>query len=83
MVRATFQLQLAFNVCYVVSLCSVKSCPVTQKKPGPIRYSTTTSHNSTFINDYWHRGSLFNYLLIAGDKLDTGQEPSAQLPQKQ
>jgi len=31
--------------------------------------------NGTLINDFWQRGSLFNYLVIMGEKFDIGREP--------
>ena len=45
--------------------------PVSQKT-GPLKYLKTTSLNSSFINDFWQRGPLVNYLINVGENLDVG-----------
>ena len=60
-----------FNVCSTDAACF---CIYTMslKKTWTLRFSTMTSHNSTFINEFWQRGSIFNYLLIVDEMFDIG-----------
>jgi len=59
-------------LCQTVTLFSHNSkyyIPRLNKTPDPKDIPQQLHNSSTFISDYWQRGSLFNYLLIVGENV--------------